>query len=150
MLSKEQIEYLTRTQTKHLWGQFSESYDCLIESPHGDGKKTVWFQTMNSRPFYYILQVDSKLDLDKEDYEVLSGEYLKEYGTFSEMLMRMIEEQCDNIDSYEEIEGWKFIDPYDKTVEPFEEEWPIFSLGAGYSYGEIDMEYVNKQITTNV
>jgi hypothetical protein len=143
--TEELLEYLTRERTKTMWGQKTISYDCLIEAQHGDGKQLVYFQTMNSRPFYYIIRVDSSLDLDK-DYNEILPENSDVY--FDEMLMRMIEEEHDNIDKYEETESGMYTCDQDREegIKPFEYKWPMFSLGAGCSCGTIDVEYYKRQI----
>ena len=99
MITDELLEYLTRERTKTMWGQKTTSYDCLIEAIHGDGKQLAYLQTMDSRPFYYIIRVDSSLDFDK-DYNEILPEDSECY--FDEMLMRMIKDEHDNIDRYEE------------------------------------------------
>ena len=145
MITDELLEYLTKERTKTMWGQKAVGFDCLIEAKHGDGKQLSYLQTMDSRPFHYLIRVDSSLDLDK-DYNEILPEDSECY--FDEMLMRMIEEEHDNIDRYEETECGIYTCDQDKEegIEPFEYKWPMFSLGAGHSYGAIDVEYCNRQM----
>ena len=133
------IEYLTRQQTKKFWGEYLTGSDCLIKEVHGDGKQLVYLETMDSRPFHYIIRVDSSLYLTKEDHEILPENYDCHFG---EMLIRMIVEEHDDIDDYQEIESGIYTSEQDKKdgIKPFKYEFPMFSLGAGYSYGLLNIE----------
>jgi len=144
MISQEILDHITREQTLTLWGQPSTDRHCLISEKHGDGKQLICFETMDSRPFHYYIRVDSSLDLDKEEYEMLSIEDRDNFGSFSEMIMQMIEEEYDNIDRYEEQDNGKYTNEQDRDEghEPFEYKFPMFSLGAGYSYGVVDLKSI--------
>lgn len=145
MITDKLLKYLTREQTKTLWAQTETSFDCLIKEKQGDGKQLVYLQTMNSRPFHYLIRVDSSLDLKKEYHEILPED---SECYFDELLMRMIEEEHGNIDSFEETENGLFTCDEDKEegIKPFEYEYPMFSLGAGYSYGVVDVDYYNTEM----
>lgn len=136
---EELIKHLTRVQTRTLWGDKITDRHYLVEATHGDGLQLVEFQTMDSRPFCYLIRVDSRLDLSKDEYEMFSQQDRDDYGCFSEMIMQMIEDEFDNIDRYEEIESGLFTSDQEKDEghKPFEYKWPIFSLGAGFSYGVV-------------
>lgn len=142
---KALLEYLTRERIKVLWATPEASYDCLLEKEHGDGGQLVYLQTMDSRPFYYLIRVDSSLDLEKEYHEILSED---SECYFDEMLMRMIEDEHDNIFRYEETEAGLYTSNQDEEegIEPFEYKWPMFSLGAGHSYGAIDIDFYLKEM----
>jgi len=144
MITQKILDHITREQTLTLWGQKSTGRHCLISKKHGDGTQLVCFETMDSRPFHYYIRVDSSIDFDKEDWEQISGEDRDNYGTFSEMIMQMIEEECDNIDRYEEQENGLYTCEQDQKegYEPFEYKFPMFSLGAGYSYGLVDLKSI--------
>ena len=133
------IEYLTIQQTKKFWGECLTGSDCLIEEVHGDGKQLVYLETMDSRPFHYIIRVDSSLDLTKEDHEILPENYDCHFG---EMLIKMIVEEHDDIDRYQEIESGIYTSEQDKKdgIKPFKYKFPMFSLGGGYSYGLLNQK----------
>ncbi len=141
-MTQEFLDYITREQTLTLWTYPRTGRHCLIEEKHGDGKQLICFQTMDSRPFNYYIRVDSSLNLDHEDHEVLNSRDTDEFGCFSEMIMRMIEEEHDNIDRYQEQEDGLYTNDQDRDEghPPFKYKWPMFSLGAGYSYGVVDVE----------
>ena len=141
--------YLTKEETRHLWGQPVTNRDYLVSEVHGDGKQYVWFETMDSRPFAHIVKVDSSLEIDADDYDILTEEENNNYGCFSEMLMQMIEEEYDSIDRYPiELENGHYTNEQDQEegYEPVTGNWPMFSLGAGYSYGRIDIEEIKSKL----
>lgn len=90
-----------------------------------------------------MIRVDSSLNLELEEYQILNE---GNDGDFSEMIMQMIEEECDNIDRYEEMGDGTYFDPQEPLEMPFEYEWPMFSLGAGYTYGVVDIEFYKNEM----
>lgn len=132
-------KYLERPQNAKLWGQPVEGQYYLLDTVHGDGGKIIYFETMDSRPYGYFVRVDSSLNLDIVYGEILPNDSDSDCD-FEEMIMRMIEQEYDNIDSYEENGDGLYIDPDDDETEPFEYNMPMFSLGAGYSWEEINMD----------
>jgi hypothetical protein len=148
MIEQDILDYLTREQTLELWATPYTNSHYLVEAIHGDGKQLVWFETMDSRPFHYYIRIDSSLDLNKDDWEILSKDDRDAYGEFPEMLMQMIEEEVDNIDRYEEQVDGLYTNEQDISEghPPFEYKWPMFSLGAGWSYGTVDLEWAKRQM----
>lgn len=152
MWTQELLDFLTREQILHLWGQPYTDKLYLVDGIHGDGQQLIWFETMNSRPFYYLIRVDSSLDVENgDDYDLLSDEDNSAYGSFTEMIMQMIEEEVGNIDNYEEQIDGLYTNEQERAegFEPFEYKFPMFSLGAGYSWGEMDIESTIREMNRN-
>lgn len=126
---EEFIKKETATRETSHWGQPCTITPALVDEKHGDGLQVVWLSSIDTRPFYYVLQIDSSIELDNDDS--LNEDDKKNYGTVWEMMLQMIEEQYDNIDRYQENSDGKYFDPYDKDVEPFEYDTPMLSWGGG-------------------
>jgi hypothetical protein len=65
-----------------LWGQRYRVTPRLVEEPIGDGSQLIWFETMDSRPNFWVLRVDSLWDLNnvaaeqlEEIFEAIEDEY---------------------------------------------------------------------------
>jgi hypothetical protein len=123
MITDEILNHLTREQTLTMWRETETSRDYLVEEKHGNGEQLVWFQTMDCRPFKYLIRVDSSLDISKSDDEILSEKELEELdiNNFSDLLVNMIEEEYGNY--------------IDSDGEEVEYKMPILSIGAGFDYG---------------
>ena len=66
-----------------LWGKVRRITPRLVETPIGDGKQLIWFETMDDRPNYWVLQVPSEWDLDQigmEEISEISDAIEDEYG----------------------------------------------------------------------
>lgn len=124
------LDYHTEEYTAKLWGQPHDIKPCLIEKIHGDGLQLVALTPIDTRPNYYVLRIDSSIDLDDDD--TLNKEDREYYGSIMELLLQMVEEDHINIDSYEENNEGKYFDSFDETIEPFEYEFPMLSWGGGY------------------
>lgn len=101
----------------------------LVDEINGDGLQIVWLSSIDCRPFYWIIRIDSSINI--HDNESLSEEDKHNYGSIEELLLQMIEEQYDNISRYQENSDGKYFDPYDDDVEPFEYDTPMLSWGGG-------------------
>lgn len=137
------IKKETQTREVEFWGQKHTITPALVDKIHGDGLQVVWLSSINTRPFYYVLRIDSSIELD--DDESLNKKDKANYGTVCEMMLRMIEEEYDNIDRYEQMEDGKYYDSCDSDVEPFEYTTPMLSWGGGswglianFKTGEVD------------
>lgn len=131
------MKELAKERVAKLWGQEYVGSDYVVNEVHGDGMQIAYFMTLDSRPFCYYIRIDSGLDLALDDYDILSGEDKDHYGSYTEMLMQMIEEECDNIDRYEENEDSFYTCDQDieEGIEPFEFKFPMLSAGTGYFWG---------------
>lgn len=111
-----------------LWGQ---KHWCVPEYcgiAEGDGRQVVWLKTLDSRPNYYILRVDSKTDVEGNDFDI-------------ETLYGCVEESFGNVDDYTEtcIDGKrKYL--YFGEDEPIDEDevgFPMLSTGNGAFWGVV-------------
>jgi hypothetical protein len=84
------IEYDTRERKVHFWGSDCTIKPQLIEEIEGDGLQVVWLQSMDYRPNYYVLRIDSSHDMDSRDFDI-------------EILLQMIEGEFGNVDDFTEI-----------------------------------------------
>jgi hypothetical protein len=72
------------------WGKKRKITPVLLDKKFGDGKKLIYLSTMNSRPDYYLVRVDSKTDSvsDNDDFENLLDEIFEEirdkYGPYDD------------------------------------------------------------------
>lgn len=130
---EELINSEIETRETMFWGQKTIVTPALVDEVHGDGLQIVYLSSIDTRPNYYILKIDSSIILDNN--ESLSDEDQSEYGTVWEMLLRMIEDQYDNIDRYEENKEGLYVD-CNGDVEPFEYCFPMLNWGGG-SWGLI-------------
>ena len=60
-LTKQRVEM---EQDSSLWGQPCRIMPRLMPGRFGDGKQLIGLSTLNSRPDYYVIRVDSRWDLD--------------------------------------------------------------------------------------
>ena len=58
------------------WGTRYRITPRLIDKVFGDGKKIIYIQPLNTRPNYYLCRIDSKTDINSDDFydEVLECE----------------------------------------------------------------------------
>jgi hypothetical protein len=55
---------LIRRHATSLWGQKHFVSPALVDWIHGDGLQVIWFEPLDSRPNYYVVRIDSKIQLD--------------------------------------------------------------------------------------
>lgn len=152
MLSEErQIinEILSSKKIKKHWGQDHEGSDYVVEQIHGDGKQLFWFQSMDSRPFGYYIWVDSSVKEDEFGEFKLSPSDQEIYNDFPEMLMQMIEEECDNIDNYHELDSGLYTNDQDiaEGIPPIKYEFPMFSISSGgYYWSKVDLDQFKNEL----
>jgi len=139
-LTEEQIKLAVHNATKEheasLWGQKSTIKPCLIEGIHGDGLQLVYLEPIDTRPNYYVLRIDSAIDVKND--ESMSNEDQSEYGTVWEMLLRMIEEEYPNIDSFKENKDGTYTHCSDED-DVITGEFPCLSWSGG-SWGQLKIE----------
>lgn len=131
---EELIKRETESRETMFWGRKSTVTPALVDEVHGDGLQVVWLSSINTRPNYYLLRIDSSVVLD--DDESLPDKDKTEYGTVLEMLLQLIEEQYGDIYRYAEGAGCMYYDPDDDGIEPFEYSFPMLNWGGG-SWGLI-------------
>ncbi len=132
--SEEEIEkilkHFTREYECHFWGEKHIVKPCLIEHIHGDGLQLVYLTPLDTRPNYYLLRIDSSIDIS--DDESLNEEDFEYYGSVCELLLQMVEEEHINIEHYDETGEGLYINEDGDT---FEFEFPMLSCSSGVSWG---------------
>lgn len=80
------FETIKKERKKHSPKQWGTTYDEYIPElyPHkfGDGLQLIWFWTTNDRPYHWLLLIDSKVNIEDDDfdYEVYLSSLEDEYG----------------------------------------------------------------------
>ncbi|MGB5217373.1 MAG: hypothetical protein WBN66_03645 [Smithella sp.] len=100
---------MTPRTVEHWGDKFHDFVPELISSIHGDGKAVLYITPLATRPYYYILRVDSSLKkMEKKDpdkfSELMDNEFLS-----------TIEEECGSRhetddDGNEELMPWPALD----------------------------------------
>lgn len=106
---------IERRQIAHLWGQPYWITPRLIGKQFGDGEQLIYFATMNHRPNYYVVRVDSATSLDN--------------GKFSELHDRVCE-------AIEEDFGRADYD-YDGEYLECPKDFPAFADDSGTFWGRL-------------
>lgn len=127
---QELIKQECRRRKSSLWGQECEIEPRLVSEIIGDGVHVVYLQTLDCRPDYYVLRIDSKMNID-DSFD-------------PEILLEAIEEEFGNAADYNEdyISGEYKVRRWDADDnEPWEDatviDFPVLSTGNGYSWGTI-------------
>ena len=119
--SKVEIE-----DTVHWWGSDHKRTPLLVDEALGDGEQLIGLQTLNDRPNYYVIRVDSSWHLSqcracKDDCPDYLTEHLDE-------IYEAIEDQFGTPETEEDVEDGE---------EP-ERGWPRFDYGNGTCWFSLD------------
>lgn len=69
-LSIEQwIEKETAPRVAKLWGEGVEFSPVLCDKIIGDGQQLVYLGTINQRPYHWLIRIDSKTDIESDDFD---------------------------------------------------------------------------------
>ena len=91
----EWITKETAPRTVSLWGQkYPDFKPYLCENIIGDGLQLVYLSSLNNRPDYWLIRIDSKTDLSSDDFDV-------------EDILQPIEEECGSCEATDEFERCK-------------------------------------------
>lgn len=123
------LKKATASRTVSFWGTDYTVTPALVDEVHGDGLQVVWLSSINTRPNYYLLRIDSSIQLSND--ESLSEKDQYSYGTVMELLLHMVSEQYGDLCRYDVNKEGKYFDPSDASVEPFEYEFPMLSWDGG-------------------
>lgn len=114
-----------------LWGQKHWCTPAYCGTVQGNGRQVVWLKTGDSRPDYYILRIDSKTNIDDENFD-------------AEILLCGVEDNYGNHDDFEQqnFDGETMVrERYAEKNEPwlpFEAcMFPRLSTGNGYWWGKV-------------
>ncbi len=107
----------------HFWGSDYTITPCLIDQKFGDGKQLICFQTLSFRPNYYVIQGDSKWELNNWE---LNGPDL-----WYDDVLDAISDQCGDVDDMR----WD-----DETDEEYEaRSFPMLDASCGATWGEFEL-----------
>lgn len=122
-----EIKRECRPRKSSLWGQQCDIAPAFVDTGRGDRRQLVWLQPIDTRPDYYVLRIDSKEDVESDDYG------------WDEMLLCPIEEVYDSYDRYDwnwdEKRRWVGKERYE-DYPPIEYKWPMLQWSGG-SWGRI-------------
>lgn len=89
-LTKEQIlSNIQRETEASLWGEDVKFKPYLLKQTFGDGEQLIYFSTLDDRPYFWYVLVDSHIDIDVDDLD-------------EEEIYQAIEEECGSYDDYED------------------------------------------------
>lgn len=100
-MTKEQIEeFLEKERQEVIPTLFGDEYPSfkpyLLEEIYGDGMCLIYFGTLDDRPYWWLVRVDSSYITDHEEY---IGSFVEKYGNiFVEVIHSQIEDECGSID----------------------------------------------------
>jgi hypothetical protein len=126
------IAHHTRRRTVTFWGDEYEIKPVLAETIIGDGLQLVKFSTIDQRPHYWLIRIDSKTDLFSNEFNeeeiILALE--EEFGKHPECLI-------DETEFYKYKNEGKRFEDYD-TFEEYNNacKYPAVWWGGGH-YGSI-------------
>jgi hypothetical protein len=123
------IEYDTRERQVRFWGSDHTIRPQLVEEIEGDGLQVVWLQSIDHRPDYYVLRIDSSHDFDSDDFD-------------EEILLKMVENEFCKADDLD-FDGNLRV-PIEEAFTLNDLCFPILSWGGGSwgTYGNFkDVDY---------
>lgn len=102
------------------WGHDYENFTpTLAETALGDGQRLMFFTPLSTRPYYYIIRIDSKLPNLEDD---------EGYDEFVEEVIEALEEEFDYLREEDE-EGNEIEDDRD---------FPVLRVNGGFTFGFFD------------
>lgn len=81
-LEKELKPFKTR-----FWGEDCPVSPAFVQDSEGDGLQLIWLSSIDSRPQFYVLRIDSHWDVDSDDFDL-------------EYMLTRIKEECGDADRY--------------------------------------------------
>lgn len=67
---EEWISHKTRKRTVEFWGQEHEIQPVICSDVQGDGLQLVYVQSIDQRPNYWLLRIDSKTNVEADDFDI--------------------------------------------------------------------------------
>lgn len=84
-LIKNFIKHETRRQRAYLWGKYQVFTPVLVSEIFGDGLQFIYFSTIDNRPKYWIVRIDSKTDIENDfDWEPILFAIESEFGRWQD------------------------------------------------------------------
>ena len=133
---RKDLAKFTRRRTVTLWGEESRIKPELVSTVFGDGKKLLFFETVNQRPWYYLIMFDSAYEETNESMEKLFPDI------YTDDIEKAVEEE------------FGFYEPEESTP-----EWPQpdFSCGSSWCvnwwnnpFTKNDPQFIGPQISPQV
>ena len=66
----EWISIETRKRTVSFWGEDYDIEPVICSKVQGDGLQLVYVQSLDQRPNYWLLRIDSKINVEDDDFDV--------------------------------------------------------------------------------
>lgn len=82
LLAKELKPYKTR-----FWGEDYHVSPAFVQDRYGDGLQLIWLSSIDTRPQFYVLRIDSHWDVNNDDFDL-------------EYMLTLIEEEYGDADRY--------------------------------------------------
>jgi hypothetical protein len=143
------IEYETRERTVHFWGSDYKIKPQLVEEIEGDGLQVVWLQSLNERPDYKLLRIDSSHDVKADDFDY-------------DWLIQMVENEFGDACEFEQMEiNGKYVYVYredldddgnlnvpveDACIKDYVFSWDGGSWGSYGSFKDVDYSKILGEI----
>ncbi len=126
-MTKEEIDTLLKQEqeetTASLWGYKVTFKPYLLDKVFGDGMKLIYFGTTDDRPYWWLVRIDSNVDIeDREEFD-------------PEEIYSAIEEECGGWipDDTAEVDA----DGYDEEGTCHRGEYPMIISDSGCHWGLI-------------
>ena len=126
------IDLETKEQNGTMWGVPYCFSPVIAETIVGDGKQLVYFGTMDQRPYYWLLRIDSKTDIESNDFDIesLLEPLEEEFGNYPDGGF-LDEEEFHELKRSGELEEYDSFEDYDSEC-----KYPAICYGGGH-YGLI-------------
>jgi len=112
MTIEQWVEQQTQPTIAHLWGEPYEFTPVICDTILGDGLQLVYLGTIDQRPYYWLIRIDSKTDIESDDfnYEDILQPLEESFGRCDgyiteeefEELKANGDEECELCETYEE------------------------------------------------
>lgn len=99
----------TQEVTKELWGDETTFTPVICETEIGDGLQLIYVGTTGQRPYHWLIRIDSKTDLNSNDFDIeeILEPLEEEFGSQEDYMSEeefnaMIDEPESDFDNYED------------------------------------------------
>lgn len=129
---EEWIKIETREQKGKFWGESYKFKPVVARTVLGDGQQLIYFGTIDQRPYYWLMRIDSEMDIESDDFDI-------------ETLLEPLEEEfgqvpaqfCLSKKEFNEIKNDIFYDKFEDYKEYQEAcQYPAINYSGGH-YGLI-------------
>lgn len=126
------IELETKEQKGTFWGSPFSFKPLIAETILGDGRQLVYFGTIDQRPYYWLIRIDSKTDIESNDFDIehLLDPLEDEFGTVPDPAW-LDEEEFNEAKANHKLQEYDDFEDYDSSC-----QYPKIYYGGGH-YGLI-------------